>query len=101
MNSTRAPPKPARTDAERQSTGKDYGYPIGIARDRDSCAYGVAEAMNVPDHEMSVESWALYHAARFANQAMNWHLAVKTNPDDPRRVMPEQILAVSANRERA
>jgi S-adenosylhomocysteine hydrolase len=78
-----------------------HGYAVGEATDRNSFAWTVAEAMDVPDKDMSVEAWALYHAARHANGALGWHMTVKFNPDEKGRLTAEQLLAPPANQARA
>jgi S-adenosylhomocysteine hydrolase len=85
----------------RGPEGIVHGYAVGKATDRHSFAWTVAEAMNVPGQDMSVEAWALYHAARHANGALGWHMTVKFNPDEKGRVTPEQLLAPPANQARA
>jgi S-adenosylhomocysteine hydrolase len=82
-------------------TPKVHGYALGRATDRASFAFEVANAMAVPDKEMTVEAWALYHATRFENGALGWHLNVKFNPNEPGRPTVDQLLAGPANQARA
>lgn len=77
-------------------TGQAHGYTLGRAA-KGTYAYEIATSMNLPDRELTVESAALFHASRFANQAMGWHLTVKFNPDVPGRVGPEKLLAPPKN----
>jgi hypothetical protein len=53
--------------------------------------------MQLPDHELTVEAWALYHATRALNRALDWHFSVRFNPDEPGRPTAEQLLAPPAN----
>jgi S-adenosylhomocysteine hydrolase len=74
-------------------------YALGEAWDRQSFAYAVASAMEVPKHDMTVEAWALYHATFNANAANGWHLNVKFKPAEPGRATAEQLAGLNATQD--
>lgn len=76
-------------------TGHAHGYTLGPAAPG-SFAYSVAESMQLPDRDLTVEAAALFHASRYANQAMGWHLSVRFNPDFPGRPTAEKLLGPGA-----
>ncbi len=76
-------------------TGHAHGYTLGPAEPY-TFAWNVAVTMGLPDKDLTVESAALFHAFRYANQAMGWHLTVQFNPDAPGRPTAEQLLAPGA-----
>lgn len=84
-----------------KADGKVYGYTVGRPKKEEGFSYNVAKALGVPDHDMTVEAWALYHATKFVNQALEWQYAVKFNPDEEGRPTEEQLLAPALNAERA
>ncbi|MBL8950334.1 MAG: hypothetical protein JNK82_06135 [Myxococcaceae bacterium] len=83
---------PARPQAGTV-TGHAHGYTLGPAAHR-TFAWDVAEVMGLPDHDLTVEAAALFHASRATNTALGMHLTVKFNPDVPGRPTTQKLLGV-------
>ncbi len=87
------------TDAKDASTV--HGLPLGIATDPKTLAYTVASRMGLRNLENTVESWALYSVSSTLETTQGWAFKIKLDADQKGRPTEEQILAASANEDRA
>lgn len=74
-------------------------YTLGPANDPNTYAYSVASAMNVPRRDMTMETWALYHASLYANYVNGWHLTAKFVPNEEGRPTAAQLAGPNASPE--